>query len=77
MTAFVTSHLVVGDTPDGVSGDMVQTSDPTEAAQAIEAGKTAVLPEGAFDVAAKVLSMLGATDEHIDFQINQAQGTAA
>lgn len=73
-TAFVTSHLCVGAEPQGISGPIIHTSDPQAAAHAIQMGKTAVLPQGAYDTAAQVMRLLGANSQHIDFQIRLAKG---
>lgn len=73
-TIFVTSHLVLGDPPTTVGGHIVSVDTPDEAHLVIEAGGTAVLPSGAWDDAATVLRLFGASEEHIRFQISAAKG---
>lgn len=73
-TAFVTSHLVIGAEPQNISGPIIHTSDAQAAAHAIQTGKTAVLPQGAYDLAAQVMRLLGANSAHIDFSISLAKG---
>lgn len=72
-STFVTSHLVVGDMPTKISGDIQQVQTAEEAVSVIEHGGTAVLPEGAWKVAEDVLRSFGADEEHIKFQVGSAQ----
>lgn len=71
-SVFVTSHLVVGDPPTTVSGDIQQVQTAEEAVQVINDGGTAVLPEGAWDLAVKVLRSFGASEEHAQRQVEQS-----
>lgn len=76
-STFVTSHLVLGDVPDSVSGPIIRVESAPEAVVVIEHGGTAVLPGGAWDDAATVLRLLGADDEHIRSQIAMSKGEAS
>ena len=73
-TIFITSHLVCGDAPTKVSGVMVKTTDPHRAVEILDAGHTAVLPHGAFDLAKQVLRLAGCDDAHCDYQVAVARG---
>lgn len=71
-SVFVTSHLVVGDMPTTISGQITPVQTPEEAVQVIEQGGTAVLPEGTWDLAEQVLVALGADEEHARRQVQQS-----
>jgi hypothetical protein len=73
-STFVTSHLVLGDVPTGISGHIVRVESAEEAVQVIDNGGTAVLPAGDWDDAATVLRLFGADVEHVKRQIAMAQG---
>lgn len=72
-SAFVTTHLVVGDPPSKISGRTSQVQSTEQAIEVIERGGTAVLPDGAWDLAADVLRYFGADEEHIRFQVDTAR----
>lgn len=72
-SVFVTSHLVVGEPPTTVSGDIQQVQTAEQAVKVIADGGTAVLPEGAWDLAEQVLRLFGADDEHAVRQVEQSR----
>lgn len=72
-SVFVTSHLVVGEPPTKVSGDIQQVQTAEEAVSVIDSGGTAVLPEGAWDLAEEVLRSFGANEEHVKRQVEQSR----
>lgn len=73
-STFVTSHLVLGDVPTGISGHIVRVETAEEAVKVIENDGTAVLPAGDWDDAATVLRLFGADDAHVKQQIAMSQG---
>lgn len=60
---------MLGDIPDKVSGLRLRADSSGVAAKIIEAGGTAVLPAEDFDAAAQTLRLLGATEDHIRWQV--------
>jgi hypothetical protein len=72
-STFITTHLVVGDPPTKVSGDIRQVQTAEQAVEVIEGGGIAVLPEGAWEVAEDVLRLFGADEKHIKFQVGTAK----
>jgi hypothetical protein len=73
-TVFVTSHLLMGDQPENISGHVVPVDDADEAIQVLDSGGTALLPADSWDAAAEVLRHFGADSEHVDYQLAIARG---
>lgn len=68
ITWWITPTLLIGRVPDGIAR-AVSVDGPQAALEAIEAGKTAVLPVDAWDDAEKVLGRLGMSPEEITDKI--------
>lgn len=73
-SVLVTSHLIVGDFPTGLTGPLLGAKSAREAATIIEAGGTAVLPAGDFEGAAEVLRLFGCSREEAAAQVAMSQG---
>ena len=73
----ITTTLYLGP-PEAAYGRerMVPVLTASEAATAIQSGLQALLPEGAWHLAAAVLRSFGATSDHIDFRFKIAGGPA-
>lgn len=69
----VTTTLYLGP-PEAAQGRerMVPVEDASEAMLAIASGLHALLPPGAWDVAAEVLRRFGAPEDHIAFRLEMA-----
>lgn len=76
-STFVTSHLVLGDMPEDLSGPVVPVQTAEEAVHVIEQGGTAVLPADAESEAEQVLRTFGADEEHIHFMMRGKFGASA